>query len=291
MLDNINHNSSNEPLYKNPNAAVGDRVEDLLSRMTLEEKVAQMMCVPIDFSFEEGNFDIKDTEVFSSEKAKIGIGYVAMPSVGRTPKESAEYSNRIQRIFASNNRLGIPVIFYEEGLHGHDAPEGTNFPTPLGLASTWNPDLLKRITQSIAEEIRVRGSHLVLSPVLDLGRDPRWGRTEETFGEDPYLASRMGVASITGFQGDAAERVDSKHVHATMKHFAAHGNPENGINTVPPNIDEHTLYNIILPPFKAAVEEAKVKAVMPAYNEYNGTPLHSNRKLLTGRNIKRKMGI
>lgn len=271
----------NLPKYKNVNLSIDERTEDLLKRMTLDEKVAQMQCIPFDFSFKEEDFGIKSIELFKPEDLNVGIGQVALPSIGKKPKENAEYCNKLQKMFVEGNRLGIPVIFHEEGLHGHDAMDGTCFPSPLAMASTWEPELISEVTESIAEEIRSRGGHLVFTPNLDLARDPRWGRTEETFGEDPYLVSCMGVASIKGFQGDNESAIDKRHVCATIKHFAAHGNPESGINIGPPNVDEDTLNNIMFPPFKAAVEKAKVKAVMASYNEINGIPSHANKKLLT----------
>ncbi len=266
--------------YKNSSLPVEERVNDLLSRMTLEEKIAQMQCLPGDFSFDEKDFGKKDTHIFTPEEVIHGIGQIATASVFKRPKENVLHYNRIQTMFMTQSRLGIPVIFHEEALHGHSAVEATSFLSPLAMAGTWDPDLIHQITTSIAEEVRVRGGHLVLTPVLDLARDPRWGRTEETFGEDPYLVTRMGVASITGFQGKPGDKIDSKHVAATMKHFTAHGSPESGINISPPRADEHTLYNLFLIPFKAAVQEAKVNSVMPSYNEINGIPAHANHWLL-----------
>ena len=185
----------------------------------------------------------------------------------------------MQKWLREKTRLGIPAILHEEILHGLMAVGGTNFPTPISLASSWNPELLTRIFTAAALETRARGSHHVLGPNLDLARDPRWGRTEETYGEDPYLASRLGVAAIRAIQGPGPS-VDGEHVIATAKHFAAHGQPEAGTNTAPVNVSERILRELFLPPFEAAVKEAGVLSVMPSYNEIDGVPSHANPWLL-----------
>src|SRR5262249_52465713 len=155
----------------------------------------------------------------------------------------------------------------------------TSFPQPIGLAATFNPALVEQLYTMTAEEARVRGTHQALTPVVDVARDPRWGRVEETFGEDPYLVSRMGIAAVKGFQGDCSFK-DKKRLIATLKHFVAHGQPESGMNCAPANISERVLRDTFLYPFKAALIEAGAISVMPSYNEVDGVPSHANKWLL-----------
>jgi beta-glucosidase len=185
----------------------------------------------------------------------------------------------VQKWLKENTRLGIPVLFHDECLHGHVAPKGTSYPQAIALASTWDPNLLHEVFTATAAEARARGVQQCLAPVLDLARDPRWGRTEETYGEDPYLVTRLGVAAITGFQGPGPG-IDKAHVLATAKHFAVHGQPEGGTNVAPGNYSERVIREYFLKPFEAAVIEAHVQSVMPSYNEIDGIPSHSNRHLL-----------
>src|SRR5664280_2411467 len=208
--------------------------------MTLEEKAAQMMCVWQKKSETlvngDGNFDLKKAR--NAFKLGHGLGQVGRPSdagKGKNAREMAELTNAIQKFFLENGRLGIPVIFHEECLHGHAAVDATSFPQTIALAGTFNPGLVQSLFAMTAEEARLRGTHQALTPVVDVARDPRWGRTEETFGEDPYLVSQMGMAAVRGIQGDASFR-DRKHVMATLKHFAAHGQPESGTNCAPANV-------------------------------------------------------
>src|SRR5262249_10156111 len=158
---------------------------------------------------------------------------------------NAELTNAIQRFFVEESRLGIPVIFHEECLHGFAGIGGTSFPQPIALASSFNPDLVERLYAMTAEEARVRGTHQALTPVLDVVRDPRWGRVEETYGEDPHLAGTMGTAAVRGFQGDASFR-DKKRVLATLKHLVAHGQPEGGMNCAPANVSMRELRDVFL---------------------------------------------
>ena len=172
---------------------------------------------------------------------------------------------------------------HEEALHGLVAPGGTSFPQAIGLAATFDPELLEQIFTAAARQARARGVQHVLAPVIDVARDPRWGRIEETYGEDPYLVTRMGVAAIHGFQGHqaAGAPIDAQHVLATAKHFTAHGTPEGGRNTAPGNYSAHVIREVFLPPFEGAVREANVATVMASYNELDGIPSHANRWLLT----------
>jgi beta-glucosidase len=271
------------PLYQNPAMPASKRVKDLLSRMTLEEKAAQMMCVSQENAEElvdgEGRFDpVKAKAAF---KKGHGTGQVGrpIPGGGKAARHTAEQTNAIQKFFIQNSRLGIPVIFHEECLHGHSGPGGTHFPQPIGLGATFNPQLVESLFAMAAEEARCRGSHQALTPVMDVARDPRWGRVEETYGEDPYLVSRFGTAAVRGFQGDATFR-EKKHVIATLKHFAAHGQPESGMNCAPANVSMRVLRETFLRAFKEAIQKGGAISVMASFNEVDGVPSHANRWLL-----------
>lgn len=271
-------------LYRDPARTADERAEDLLARMTLEEKVAQMLCIWQQKSAalvdERGRFDMAKAEAYFA--SGHGLGQVGRPSDaggGLTARQMAETTNDIQRFFVERSRLGIPVIFHEECLHGHAAREGTSFPQPIGLGATFDPELVERLYTMTAAEARARGTHQALTPVVDVAREPRWGRVEETFGEDPYLVARMGVAAVRGFQGDASFAGKTR-VIATLKHFAAHGQPESGTNCAPANVSMRVLREVFLPTFKAAIQEAGAMSVMPAYNEIDGVPAHANRWLL-----------
>ena len=279
---------SQRPIYKDPAAPVEQRVEDLLSRMTLEEKIAQITAV---WTRKNELLDAKGNFVPAAAERlyPAGIGHFTRPSdrqnVGsplqtpfRNERETVELINAIQRHATRNTRLGIPVLFHEEGLHGYQALGGTHFPQAIALASSWDPQLLERIFTVVAREIRARGAHLVLAPVVDVARDPRWGRFEETYGEDPYLVSTMGVAAVRGFQGTTLP-LPKDRVFATLKHMTGHGQPESGTNVGPANISERILREVFFPPFRAAVA-AHAQAVMPSYNEIDGVPSHDNRWLL-----------
>ena len=201
------------------------------------------------------------------------------------PGTMAELTNAIQKFFVENSRLKIPVIFHEECLHGHAAIDGTSFSQPIGLGATFDPELVRRLFEMTAEEARVRGTHQALTPVVDVAREPRWGRVEETYGEDPYLVACMGIAAVQGFQGDATFK-DKKHVIATLKHFAAHGQPESGTNCAPVNVSERLLREVFLSTFKQAIQKGGAISVMASYNEIDGVPSHANKWLL--RDVLRK---
>lgn len=279
------------PAYRRADLSPWERVNDLLSRMTLEEKAAQMVGVwqqKADTLLDSrGNFDYEKAKAAFGEGH--GLGQVGRPSdsgssghepeKGKNARGQAELTNAIQRFFIEESRLGIPVIFHEECLHGHAAVDGTSFPQPIALAGTFNPALVESLYAMAAREARARGAHQALAPVLDVARDPRWGRVEETFGEDPYLIARMGVAAVRGFQGDATFR-DKKHLIATLKHFAGHGQPESGMNCAPANISERELRQVFLYPFLEALQKGGAVSVMPSYNEIDGVPSHANTWLL-----------
>ncbi|MCG8371900.1 MAG: glycoside hydrolase family 3 C-terminal domain-containing protein [Balneolales bacterium] len=283
---------ADQDIYRDVSKSVEERLSDLMSRMTVEEKAAQMMCVWNDkketLIDERGHFDFeKARKAFAHGH---GIGQVGRPSdagkdeeasheTGFDARQTVEVTNAIQKFFMENSRLGIPVVFHEECLHGLASKHATSFPQPIALAGTFNPELVEQLYTMTAEETRARGGHQALTPVVDVARDPRWGRVEETFGEDPFLVAQMGVAAVKGFQGDASFN-DKKRVIATLKHFAAHGEPESGMNCGPVNVSERVLREIFLMPFKEAIDEAGVISVMPSYNEIDGIPSHANEWLL-----------
>jgi beta-glucosidase len=266
------------PEYRNADAAIERRVADLLGRMTLEEKVAQMLSLwqgKTAFTAADGTFDATN----AGRWFRVGIGRIERPADGHTARTQAAFTNAIQRWVRDSTRLGIPVLFHDEALHGIQGAEATSFPQAIALAGTWNPDLVERIQATIAGEVRSRGTHQVLSPVIDVALDPRWGRFEETFGEDPYLTSRMGLAAVRGLQG-SGERVPADRVIATLKHMTGHGQPEAGINVGPAPLGERTLRDFFLYPFEVAVREGGVRAIMPSYNEIDGIPSHANTWML-----------
>ena len=284
------------PLYKDASQPVSVRVEDLLARMTLDEKAAQLISIWQTKGLiqnAQGDFD----PAKASAAFPHGLGMISRPSdrVGvvqatgagavansgnRSGEEMARYINAAQKWSMENTRLGIPMLMHEESLHGLVVPGATSFPQSIALASTWNPGLLEQIFTVAAREARVRGANLVLAPVVDVARDPRWGRIEETYGEDPYLVGEMGLAAIRGFQGTTLPLAKDK-VFVTLKHMTGHGQPENGTNTGPAQISERTLREMFFPPFERAVTELPVMAVMASYNEIDGLPSHANKWLLT----------
>ncbi len=269
---------TSSPFYQHPDAPIEQRVSDLLARMTVEEKVRQL-----DLYF--GAQDLVDKRadkthsapdaVFLPEKAEqlwgnLGVG--GIHDLYPTPQQS----NAIQKWVIGHNRLGIPAIFIEEGLHGFS--DGTVFPAPINLAATWDPALARKTGAAIAAEARATGVDMILAPVLDLAREPRWGRIEEDFGEDPYLTGQMGLAYVRGAQGDS---LASDHTVITEpKHFAAHGSPEGGSNTSPVHIGERELRTVMLKSFEPAIREGHAMGVMAAYHEIDGIPVTADPFLL-----------
>jgi len=265
--------------YKDKSNSIEARVADLLSRMNLEEKVGQTMCLYAkkgNFTDKAGNYDKeKAQKLFRTGAGRIAeVGFVE-----DSAKKMAELTNSIQKYYLEETRLGIPVIFHEECLHGQMVQDATSFPQPIALAGTWNPNLIQDIYSLIAEETRSRGGHHALTPVADVAREPRWGRVEETYGEDPYLVSKMTVAATVGFQGGIGEFDNKKNIISTLKHFVAHAQPEGGSNCAPVNVSERVLREIFFPPFKEAIE-AGAMSVMASYNEVDGMPSHKNSWLL-----------
>jgi beta-glucosidase len=258
------------PDYRNPTLPIEQRVADLLKRMTLEEKVDQIA------GGQRRNFGKDDPA-----SARIAEGFKQLYSLDAhmTPHDAAALRNDAQKYLVEKTHLGIPALFQGEALHGYMSYNATSFPQVLGLASTWDPELVQQVFTAASDEMASSGTNQAFSPVLDLSRDPRWGRTEETYGEDPFLVSRMAVAAINGLQGTSFP-IGRHHVLATAKHFAAHGEPEGGTNAAPANLSERMLRESFFEPFQAAVQEAHVGSLMASYNEIDGVPSHINRWLL-----------
>ncbi len=267
--------------YRDPKRPVAERVSDLVARMTLAEKVAQLQSV----NWEHTHLDDASHRFSEAQARRLmpdGIGEVTRPSDRHDARGAIEFANAIQKYLVEHTRLGVPAMLHEESLHGFVAAGGTSFPQAIALAATFDPGVVEQVFTTASRQARARGVQHVLAPVLDVARDPRWGRIEETYGEDPYLVSRMGVAAVFGFQGrrPADAPIDPAHVLATAKHFTGHGQPEGGRNTAPGNYSPHVLREVFLPPFEAAVREAAIGTVMASYNEVDGLPSHANRWLL-----------
>ena len=269
---------SSVPVYRQSSAPIKQRIDDLLRRMTLAEKVRQL-------DLYSGARDLVDTHTdnthaapnaaFVSEKAETLFGRLGVGGIHDlypTPKQA----NAIQQWVIAHNRLGIPTLFIEEALHGYDT--GTVFPAPIGLAGTWDTEVARQTAASIAAEARSNAVDMILAPVLDLARDPRWGRVEEDFGEDPHLTGQMGLAYVLGAQGDS---LNSDHtVIAEPKHFAGHGSPEGGTNMSPVHIGERELRSVMLKSFEPAFREGHAMATMAAYHEIDGIPVTADPMLL-----------
>jgi beta-glucosidase len=262
------------PKYKNPALPIDDRVVDLLSRMTLEEKIGQIAPAG-----DNRTHVIDPTGTYTDESASAIMNRWWDADLVFPARKAAILRNGVQRYLKEKTRLGIPGLFMGEALHGFMEYGSTSFPQALSLASTWDPDLVHQVFTAAGDEAGSAGVGQVFSPVLDIARDPRWGRTEETYGEDPFLAARMGVAAITGLQGDSFA-INRHHVVATAKHFAVHGQPEGGTNTAPGNYSERIIRENFLVPFQAAIEEAHAGSVMASYNEIDGVPSHISHWLL-----------
>ncbi len=272
------------PPYRDPKLAVDARVADLLGRMTVAEKVAQLQSLNWEHSYV---YDAR-TRLFSPERARKlmphGVGEITRPGDKHDAREATEMVNALQEFLVHDTHLGIPAILHEEGLHGFVAPRATSFPQAIALAATFDPALVEEVFTVDARQMRARGVQQVLAPVVDVARDPRWGRIEETYGEDPYLVTRMGVAAVNGLQGRRASNdasIDGTHVMATLKHMTGHGYPEGGRNTAPAIASPRMLREVFFPPFEAALREAHALSVMASYNEIDGVPSHENRWLLT----------
>ncbi|MCE7945990.1 MAG: beta-glucosidase [Chloroflexi bacterium CFX4] len=263
------------PRYLDPYQTIQARVDALLAEMTLPEKVAQLWGVWV-------NALINAERQFTPERAtphlQNGIGQISRVGGASIlpPVQSAELANTIQRYLKEQTRLGIPAIVHEESCAGYLAPNATTFPQAIGLAATWLPELVEQMTSLISRQMRSVGAHHALAPVLDVARDPRWGRSEETFGEDPYLISQMGIAYVRGLQGDDLR----EGIAATLKHFLSYSASEGGMNWAPAHIGARELREVYAAPFKAALHVAKAATVMNAYHEMDGVPVGSSREIL-----------
>ena len=277
-------------LYKQAAVPIEYRVKDLLGRMTIEEKVGQLCC-PLGWEMytKTGKNEVTVSELYKKKMAEAPVGSVwavlrADPwtqktlETGLSPELSAKALNALQKYAVEETRLGIPVLFAEECPHGHMAIGTTVFPTALSAASTWNEGLMLKMGEAIALEARLQGANIGYGPVLDIAREPRWSRMEETFGEDPVLTTIMGVAMMKGMQGKVQN--DGKHLYATLKHFAAYGVPESGHNGSRANCGMRQLLSEYLPPFRKAVEEG-AGTLMTSYNAIDGVPCTANKELLT----------
>lgn len=263
--------------YQNASLPVETRVNDLLARMTLEEKIMQL-----DMFWGKEITDMKgahEATEYSEDSVVKYLGKTGIGSVHDFYPVKAELANKIQEYAMKKTRLGIPVLFIEEGLHGYEKFGSTSFPTPIAMSTAWDPALVNKIGHAIATESRAHGIGMILGPVLCLPRDPRWGRVEETYGEDPYLDAANGVAIIKGMQGSSLSQPDA--VIAEPKHFAVHGIPEAGSNTSPVNIGEREARSSFLYVFEKAVKDGGAMGMMAAYSEIDGIPCVDNKWLLT----------
>lgn len=279
-----------QPLYKQASAPTEYRVKDLLSRMTVEEKVAQLCC-PLGWEMytKTGKNEVTVSELYKKKMkdAPIGSFWAVLRAdpwtqktleTGLNPELAAKALNALQKYAVEETRLGIPVLFAEECPHGHMAIGTTVFPTSLAAASTWNEELMQKMGEAIALEARLQGANIGYGPVLDIARDPRWSRMEETFGEDPVLTATLGTAMMRGMQGKVQN--DGRHLYVTLKHLAAYGVPESGHNGSRASCGMRQLLSEYLPPFKKAVE-AGAGTIMTSYNSIDGVPCTANKELLT----------
>jgi beta-glucosidase len=266
------------PLYKQADAPVEQRVADLLKRMTLREKLIQLCGFwPADKLEPQ-----VDVEPFALEfcRKSLSEGAGTIGPVNMSLAKDVLFRNTIQKFMLEKTRLGIPIIFHDEGCHGVMKDEATSFPMPIGIACSWDEELIEKIYNVVAAEMRARGGRQALTPILDVARDPRWGRIEETMGEDPFINARLGAAMVRGFQGGSTGEVDGRHVMSTLKHFVGHGTPEGGLNRSPALCGIRKLREVHLFPFEYVIKTAHPAALMPSYNEVDGVPSHANRWLL-----------
>ena len=270
-------------LWKDAQQPVDVRVADLVRRLSLAEKARQLDLYNGSDTFLESGQKIDQTHakpdaVLDSHRAEQALGHFGIAAIHDLyPK--ASFYNSAQRAIMRSSRLGIPAIFVEEGLHGYLDATATEFPQSVNLASTWNSDLARETGAAIAAEARANGVDMILGPVLDIARDPRWGRVEEDFGEDPFLSGRLGLAYVQGMQGDSL--ATDHTVIAEPKHFAAHGSPESGLNTAPAHAGEREVRAIMLKSFEPTVREGNAYGIMASYNDIDGMPCIANPWLLT----------
>ncbi|MDE6645011.1 MAG: glycoside hydrolase family 3 C-terminal domain-containing protein, partial [Muribaculaceae bacterium] len=279
------------PIYKDASAPIETRVADLLSRMTTEEKAGQLTCL-MGWEMYERRHDgsVGISPVFRQQNSgamPVGAYWAVLRAdpwtqktltTGLKPHESAEALNAMQAYAVDSTRLGIPILFAEEAPHGHMAIGTTVIPTGLGMASTWNIGLINEAGRMVGRELALQGASIGYGPVLDIARDPRWSRMEETLGEDPYLTGEIGIAYMLGMQDTTL--VHARRVYSTLKHFAAYGIPGAGLNGVEAQVGPIRLFSELLPPFEKAVK-AGAGSIMTSYNSIDGIPSTGNRFLLT----------
>ncbi|MBE2181425.1 MAG: glycoside hydrolase family 3 C-terminal domain-containing protein [Chthoniobacterales bacterium] len=271
------------PLYKDPQRPVSERVADLLPRMTLREKIAQMSAQWLELDPDGHHRMREEKNTPRSEGPGLkevlahGVGQVTRPLGTRriAAREGVRALNALQKFLVEETRLGIPALAHEECLVGLMAAGATLFPSPLNYGATWNPELIEAVAGEIRREALQVGCRVGLAPVLDVSRDVRWGRTEETLGEDPYLTGVLATRFVRGLQGGNRELL------ATLKHFAAHSVSEGGRNHAPVHLGVRELRDVFLLPFEMAVKQARPGCVMPAYHDIDGEPCHSSHFLLT----------
>ena len=264
-------------IYKDANKIILERIEDLLQRMTLKEKVAQLYCM-----VNHGQMDpIKNAK----DNFKHGVGTLAFLNSSQTgdTKKDMETLNRIQKFFVEETRLGIPVLAHNEGIAGAQIPGATTFPQSMNVASTWEPELAAKMGEVVKKQLMAFGIRAVHSPLFDLGRDPRWGRIGETYGEDPYLVAQMGTSYVKGIQGD-------NELMAGAKHFVGYGNTEGGRNGGEQQISDRKLYDTYCFPFEAAIHEGKVGGIMNSYGILNEQAVSTSKWLLTDV-LREKLGF
>jgi beta-glucosidase len=264
--------------YKNAKLPIEARVTDLLKRMTLEEKVAQLQSTHASRPKLTDDFFINTKKIDSMYKNGVGM---INPAFDETMEQTIERRNRLQNYLRTKTRLGIPVIFIDEAHHGLVQNKVDVFPHGIGLGSSWDTSLLTKIYDYVAGQASSRGTKLVLAPVVDVVRDPRWGRTGECYGEDPFLNGVLGAAVVKGFQGSTNGIIAPNHVAATLKHFTGHGQPESGNNTGPANYSERALREFHMEPFRYIVQHANPSCIMASYVEVDEIPSNANKWLLT----------
>ena len=264
------------PLYRDPNASLEERVENLLALMTLDEKLAQLGCLWSTAFVSTGIFDPN----IVIEKMPHGIGQVTRigASTGLRPAESAAYMNAIQQVAVERTRLGIPVIVHEESTGGFCHRDATVFPQGIGLAATWDPVLVRQVAEVIRDQMMAVGARHALAPVLDVARDPRWGRVEETYGEDPVLTGILGTAYVQGLQNNDLR----EGVAATGKHFLGYSMSEGGRNWGPVQMGPRELREVYAEPFAAVIRNAGLATIMNSYASVDGLPCAGSPVILTG---------
>ncbi len=269
--------------YKSPNLSPEVRAADLLGRMSLDEKIAQLHSFWLVLD-PDGDHKIRDKATNNRTDPEVlrkvldlGIGQITRPLGTRPidPRDGVRALNNLQKYMLEQTRLGIPVMSHEECLSGLMISGATQFPSALAYGATWNPDLIEAVGRVIGDEARAVGCRQGLAPVLDVARDARWGRTEETFGEDPYLTGVMATRYVKGFQGE------KRDVLATLKHYAGHSQSEGGRNHAPVNLGWRELSDTFLLPFEMAVKLGNAGSIMPAYHDIDGEPCHASHYLLT----------